>query len=60
MIPGGAELVLVVAVFALLVLAPKVLPALVGNAATAVEETRAEIEDRRPADDAAGEVDAER
>lgn len=44
MIPGGVELLVIVAIVGLLVAAPKVLPRLARNSVTAATETRAEVE----------------
>lgn len=74
MIPGGTELLVIAAIVGLLVVAPKILPKLVRNGATAAVETRAEVEaalserdeqlvedvEDAESGDAAGEVDAER
>lgn len=44
MIPGGTELVLIVAVFGLLVAGPKLVPAVVDRGARTLEETRAAVD----------------
>lgn len=44
MIPGGTELVLVTAVFALLVAGPKLVPAIIGRGAETIEATRTAVD----------------